>query len=336
AEQALLAVSNLEQSIWVAQHGVDRARVRSWAALCRLVRIQELRDQVAPDFVRVEILERNDRLGEAEAKHAAALSARFTTAIARAEEHVWRTRQELAIAAGLWIENPALSEQACASLMANHVQPTSPLGDLAPSNEHPLQRRALLKLSVSEALLRAESAKAWPGIRMGPHIGLPSGETGDVRLGGLLQLSLPVPSAWRGRIEARAAERDRQLERYQEVCLTLDNARKEAGERLRLAQHRAQAAVPQIQQASHAEWLAARARFRVARSDARAWASAVMHTIDSLNLDIDAAEEVALARLDQAELMGPIELEPLARAERELSRDVAQLSEPVQPVEEVR
>jgi outer membrane protein TolC len=171
--------------------------------------------------------------------------------------------------------------------------------------DHPDLRLRRLELAVSEARLRALAARAWPGLRLGPHLGFPSGGADPLRVGGLVSLSLPFPSSYAGRLEAAAARRDRALERYSETLLGLRTRERAADERSSLARERREVHATQVERATAGAWTATRAAFRVGRAELVDWIDALERRKATLNVVLEADLVLARASLELASARGP-------------------------------
>ena len=302
-EESLLALAQLESALWSARFEVDRARLDFGAARERVLAIAALSRELSSDLARVDILARRGRLSAAQESRARASRERLEDARAEAEQVLARARGELARASGLPAEHAAF-ERVPRELRFDALEAELPES----CENHPRLRAARLAAGVAEARLRAAAAEAWPGLRLGPHLGFPAGDGSEINIGGALQLSWPVPGAYRGRIAARAAERDRSLERYQEEWLELGNALLEARTSLQLALERRDRRAPALLAAAGAGWSAVRARFRVGRATVGEWSEAVERELSALTREIEARRATGVAWLELAQGAGPREV----------------------------
>ncbi len=295
--ESLSALTSLELALWEARFAVDQDRISLAAVRERHRRTLALLDEAREDLPRVDILARTGRLGDAIAASARAQVDAVGAAADQRRSALSAGRARLAIASGLPYER--VDPEHTTGTLERELA-----GDLPLSDAHPALRARRVELAVAEARLRAVATRAWPGLQAGPHLGFPDGDFGEVRVGGLLALSLPFPSTYAGPLEAAAVERDRVVERYEETLLELSVAFASALERHAAAQDRL-AAAREVDAASTAAWAATRAAFRASRADAMAWREALQRRLGALNLVVDAAEEVARTALDVERAAGP-------------------------------
>lgn len=299
--ESLLALADLAAALWQVRLDVDLARLELEVARRRVALHLNLRAEVQADIERVSILERRRRIGSSAVAMAFGQARASDAALNAAEEDVVRSLASLARATGL---SPRIAEQAPSSMLIEAVTPV--LGGLDP--QHPQLRSARLSLAHAEAKLRAVSARAWPGIRGGPHLGFPTGGLDPLNLGGILSLSLPFPSSYEGPLEAAAIVRDRSLESYAEAVLALRIDLEEANALMMVAESRAQAAAD-VSRAAAAAWSAARAGFHNGRTDIGTWAGALESRRKSLNLALEASAARARAALVGRNVRGPASLQ---------------------------
>lgn len=294
--ESLRAVANLEVALWNARFDVDRARVDEAASYWLVGDLSLLMGEAQEDLPRVEILEEHGRLGEAAAAAVRSQVAGLRVAITRALEGSNAARARTLAAAGM-LEGP-IHEVAPIRVPEVDELPMLEVRD------HPELRAARVALAVEEARLRAIAARAWPGLQAGPQLGFPEGGLDPLRLGGMLALTLPLPSSYAGALEAAAVERDRAVERYEERWLQLSTTLQESQRRARIAGGRLDAA-KQMEQASAQAWSAARAAFRAGRVGAAEWRHALRGRIQALELVRAAERDVARGALDAYRAVGP-------------------------------
>lgn len=296
--ESVTALAALELALFDARFAVDHARVAGAASSWLSGALSDLSAQARLDLPRVEILEEHGRIGVAAGSGARGKLAALQVATGRANDGNTAARLALAAAAGLPLERTMSPDR---SLLDQGLGPEAPL-DLA-LGQHPELRVARVELSLAEARLRAVARRAWPGIEVGPHLGLPAGDLGDLRVGGLFGLRLPFPSAYQGPLEAAAVMRDRAGERYGEVWLSLQNALAEASLRWDQARERHAAAL-EADFASSLAWTGTRAAFRVGRASVAEWIDALGTRVNTIVMVVAAAEDAARAALDAERAAG--------------------------------
>lgn len=296
------ALARHEEALWAARIEVERARVQLSATRARLERLDGLEAEVREDEVRISILARRGREAPATVDAAGARLAFIERQRSVQSAAVAAARRRLEAAAGL-----PQGHAATDTVSANHVQrflgePLCPAASAAAFvGTHPVLRRARFDFSVTEAGVRAMAAEAWPGVRLGPHIALQPTQN----LGGILQLSLPWPSAWRGRLAAAERRREAARQAFEDAWLDLDQ-RASAGARIHeLARDRVLGSSLAVDEATQRLWSAARARYRNAKAPLMNWIDALEIRTDALLLIVDDAETLALASLDVLEARGP-------------------------------
>lgn len=293
---SLRALATLGSALWEAPFAVDRARIDLEAAELRARLQAELADEAGSDLDRVAILEERGRLGAAPAGVARGQAHATRSALEAARGAAARAQAGLALAAGLLPETVAHATGW--DMLERH--PRSPV---AIDPDHPGLRMVRLDLAVAEARLRSVAARAWPNLRLGPHLGFPSGGLDPLRLGGVFTAMAPVPSSYEGLMEAAAVERDRVLERYAEAVLALRIGLDAAVSRLEAAERRVVAAAAAERATAHA-WEAARARFR-AGGPLAPWIDAHERRRMAVEVHVAARAERARSALEARRVAGP-------------------------------
>lgn len=302
---SLRALATLGSAIWEAPFAVDRARIDVEAADLRARLQTELADEAEADLVRVTVLEERGRLGAAPAGVARGQTEATRGARDAARGAAARARGSVALAAGLRLQTV---EGASAWRMLER----SPDAPAAIDPDHPALRVIRLDLAVAEARLRSVAARAWPSLRLGPHLGFPAGELDPLRLGGVFMAMAPVPSSYEGLMEAAAVERDRVLERYAEAVLALRVGLDAAAARLAAAEQRV-VATASAERATAQAWEAARSGFRTGGPLAP-WIDAHERRRMAIELHVAARAERARAALEARRLAGPRAGVPESRA----------------------
>lgn len=291
-----------EEALWAARIEVERARVRLSSVRARLERLQGLEAEVREDEVRISILARRGREAPAIVDAARARLAFLARQRSVQSAALADAQRRLEAAAGL-----PQGHGATGSVSAKHVERfvDEPLvaavrGEIL-AGTHPVLRRSRFDFSVTEAGVRAVAAEAWPGIRLGPHIALEPSRN----LGGILQLSLPWPSAWRGRLAAAERRREVARQAFEDAWLDLDQRAAAAVRAHALALERVLGSSLAVDEATRGLWSAARARYRSAEAPLMNWIDALEIRTNALFLIVDDAEALALASLDVLEARGP-------------------------------
>lgn len=306
AEAAALA--RFARVAWDARAEVARARVRLAAVRARRDAVQELAAEVRAELPRIAILLDNVRIGEAPARAARAMVAMLERRDGVLADVESNARATLARAAGLDPSDPALDVPGPDSLRAM-AESSRADGD-ALSRAHPVLAEARLQVALQEARVRRAAAASWPGLDLGPHLAFPTGDLSDsFNLGGILQLTLPWPSSWRGVMEGRLEEREAAVEGYVDALVALRSAERDAAERLASASGRSRTTTPAVHHAAEAVWDSARSLFRVGRRDLEHWMQALRDHAACVTMPADDLEAIALARIDLAWSAGPPELE---------------------------
>ena len=301
--EALAAVARLERELWAARFTVDRARVRYTAAWGRHRRLLELADEARRDRRRLEILHDRGRLSEAAWTRSTAAQLAVAAEASRAADDLTLALADLVTASGLPPRHPSLRFDSLLELRESLALSLPPFpGGTSALETHPELRAARVAVAVSEARLRTIAAAAWPGLQIGPHLGFP----GDgVNLGGVLQLTLPFPSQWRGALEAAEHERARSLEELEEVVLArlnrLHTAHAQHTEALRRYGEQSTA----VAGAAEMDWRTTGLRLRVRLADTDEWSQKLERHARSMLQPVDDCEAAALAALDYLEAQGP-------------------------------
>lgn len=293
---SLRALATLGSALWEAPFAVDRARIDLEAAQLRARLQAELSNEAGSDLDRVAILEERGRLGAAPAAVARGQAQATRGAFEAARGSAARARAGLALAAGLVPE-------AVANTPEWDMLDRGSRSPAAIDPDHPALRAARLDLAVAEARLRSVAARAWPDLRLGPHLGFPAGGLDPLRLGGVFTAMAPVPSSYEGLMEAAAVERDRALERYAEAVLALRIGLDAAGTRLEAAERRV-AAASSAERATAQAWDAARSVFR-AGGPLAPWINAHERRRMAMEAHVAARAERARAELEARRVAGP-------------------------------
>lgn len=307
AEQAqadvrvLRARCRLEQELWSARFVVERARVRLAAVRARQELLRVLGTELREDMERFRILQLNRRLSDAEWGLISAREDLLLQKLSLLASEEAALRHELAVAAGLPIDHPALDRPAIDAL--TDLGPTVELPSSARLLEtHPRLRYLRLDVAEAEAQLRTIAASAIPGIRMGPHLSWPGSGT---QLGGALQLTLPLPSQWRGEIEAALIERTARIQQLEDELLSHGSLARTAQLRCEEARVRQEEHAVAVQNAASESWRATRLRFRVGQATSRDWLRALDAQMLAVVLGVNSTATEHIATLDVLELAGP-------------------------------
>jgi len=299
-----LAYGALERAVWDVCQRVERARVRLAAARAREAAFLALAAEARGDLDRVAILERHGRIGEAESTAARAALADVERRVSEARSTVAVAVAELAVAAGVPSGDEALAAVDPAALDAG-VSAASALPEAPPPpadwDTHPLLLERRLAFAVSEAEVRRVAASAWPSIGFGPHFA----RVDEVRIGGMLQLGLPFPASWRGRLEAALERREAAIDAYENALLTLEARNREGTARAAEASARLLGPTRTLVSATTDGWRASRASVRAGRGTWAHWIEALGRRSGSVALALDESEAFALAGLDIVDARGP-------------------------------
>lgn len=304
-----LALVQLERAAFEAWLTVERARLTLAAARARHDAYDMLERELVQDLARFTLLRTHGRIGEAEALAAAATRADVQRRLAFEHEAALAARLALGLAAGLSDDHAAL-EAVNAGQLASFEALAATLPEHPPSNTeleyHPRVRELRRRFDLAEAEVRRAAALAWPKIGLGPQFTRTEGfGVDDLAIGGMLQLSLPFPSRWRGALEAAVARRAGIVAAFEDELLALELRAAEAHARAATIRARAEGASSAVSDAAAQGWRAARASFRVGRSEPRMWRDLLGMQVEGTVLAIDEAELLALAALDVIEARGP-------------------------------
>ncbi|MEM1447514.1 MAG: TolC family protein [Planctomycetota bacterium] len=301
--QVIQALSQHEEALWAARMEVERARVQLSAARARLVRIDELQAEARADDVRITILERNGREAPSDVDAARARIDVLERLRSIHGDAVAEASRRLQAAAGLPAGHPAIDlvDAAHVAGFREREAPTLAGDEDARALTHPTLRRARLDFALAEANIRQIAAEAWPGIRLGPHLAFGPG----TNIGGVLQLSLPWPSAWKGRLAGAEERREGARLAFEDAWIDLHQRDDAALRRLELARERAADATRNVDDAMQSMWLAARARYRNGAMPLMRWIDVLEMRTNALLLPVDDAEAIALAWLDLLDARGP-------------------------------
>lgn len=300
---AALAAAELEAEIWRAWRTVDAARLSFQAAATRERVLAQVHEQARADLERVTILHDQGWIGAAPAAAARAAVGRVERARSAAAVEAAEQRADLAHATGLPPEDEAFSalldRQGTARGPA--LRPGS-LPDESSLADHPRLRALRTLFALREAEVRDVAARAWPNIGIGPRLGYED----DLTIGGVLRLTLPFPSSWRGRLAGAVEERDAVLEAYEDALHLLIVEERSARERRDELHRRTVGATARVVDGSSVGWSAARAAFRVGRTGVPEWIDALDRRLASATAEVDDVESLALAQLDLAAVLGPL------------------------------
>jgi hypothetical protein len=309
-----VALGRLESALWSSRFEVDAARARLAALRAARANLAVVADQAGLDSTRLAILERHGRV-EARALAAGRLATgALEQRLALLEIEESRAREELAVAAGLPPDSPALDVPGTATLDA--LLPSRDF--VRPSAEEllvrlPELRVALLDYAVAEARLRDEAAARWPTLRLGPDL---LWTEPDLLLGAMALSGLPWPGSLDGRIAAASAEREAARERTEDALLAARARSAGAEQRLAGARTLLASAERNALEDSSRLWSAARARFAVEPAALMDWTTALNMHAESLASFEEARVELVLAALELERSLGPTPAAPrLAAAE---------------------
>lgn len=300
--EVLQATVGLEVALWSACFKVERSRVSLAAARARYTALEQLQSDLQVDRVRLEILQAHGRLPSAVWEGVEARTHSLAAAISRLRVQEARAEALLSEVSGVPMGHPSLAIPNQAQIPAADLD-TIDAGGLL--DRHPLLRRERIALAVAEAQLRRVAAKAWPEVRIGPHMSL---ITDSPTLGGFVQLQLPWPSSWRGELEVMEARRARQLERIEEAYLDqlarIERSRTSHEQALLQRDLHSSA----MERGAAAMWGASRARLHEGEEPMSEWFDFFDRRVGSSHLVIDAWEQEQLARIDLQDHLGPLSL----------------------------
>lgn len=302
------AVKNLEQAVWAARFEVDRARTKLSAARAKQLVLRALSDDAVEDVPRIDLLETRGWIAPSAAIWARAGLHRLDHAISEASSDEAAAERELAIAAGLPPDDPAIAQVGAASFERAHpddVEWTEPtpreLLERAPE-----LRAMRLSCAVAEARLRRVAAERWPNFRLGPQaVFVP----GDLLPGAAASIDLPWPGSIDGRIEASLEECRAATDGLEDALLASLARVRERHTELEEAVKRLREHAPLLDEAGGRMWVAARAQFGVDPSALEQWTFALEHRAEPLVMMVEAREQFALALLAYDEARGPRDAE---------------------------
>jgi hypothetical protein len=297
--EVLQATVGLEAALWSACFKVERSRVSLAAARAKYTALEQLQSDLQTDRVRLDILHAHGRLPAAAWEGVQARTHSLAAAVSRLRVQEAKAEATLSQVSGVPMGHPSLAIPDQAQIPSADLD-TMDVGGLL--DRHPLLRRERIALAVAEAQLRRVAAKAWPQVRIGPHL---SQITEASTLGGFVQLQLPWPSSWRGELEATEARRARQLERIEEAYLDqlARIERSRASHEEALVQRDLHS--PAMERGAAAMWGASRARLHEGEEPMSEWFDFFDRRLDSSHLVIDAWEREQLARIDLQDHLGP-------------------------------
>ncbi len=300
------ALAQYEEQLWTSRLDIERARVRLAAAQARVAGIDALHAEAERELVRIGILERNGRESAADAEAARGRIDALARQHSERSEAVALAERDLARLAGLPPQHEvlALSQN---DWLGRYLQRNVPsIADGARRvDTHPRLRRARIDFALAEAQIRDVAASAWPGIQLGPHLSFNS----TTNIGGMLGLSLPWPSSWKGRLAAAEARREGAREAFEDTWLDLELSDQLALRRLELARDRSHGATRAVDEATRHAWESARARYRLQRLPLMEWSDALTGRASAVLQPIDDLESIALAWIDVLDARGPAALE---------------------------
>ncbi|QDU83345.1 hypothetical protein Pla163_04440 [Planctomycetes bacterium Pla163] len=302
AAAVVVAAAELESEIWRSWLTVDAARLRFQAAAARERLLAEVLEQASADFDRIVILHERGWIGDAPAAAARAAVGSVERARSSVAADVAARRATLAHAAGVPPEDGAFEALLAPDRPASEpaLRPNAELGDGA-LFEHPRLRELRTRFALREAEVRSVATSAWPNVGIGPHLGYED----DLAIGGVLQLTLPFPSSWRGRLAGAVERRDAVIEAYEDELHLLLVEERSARERRDEIHRRTTGATRLVVEGSTAGWSAARASFRVGRMPVLEWIDALYRRLGATTAEIDDAEALALAQVALAGARGP-------------------------------
>jgi outer membrane protein TolC len=278
------------------------------SARARIATYDALNLELAQDLARIAVLRAHGRIGEADALAALAAGEELERRRSLAREEALEARLALALAAGLADDHPAL-EAVKGAALASFDALAEDLPDQPPTDaeleRHPRVRELRRRFELAEADVRRGVALAWPTVGLGPMFTSEGFGVDDMRIGGVLRLSLPFPSRWRGVLDAALERRAGIIAAFEDELLALElrAAKSEA----RAAEVRARAGGPShaLAVAATEGWRATHTSFRVGRTDPLMWRDMAVMQLEHTLHPIDEAELLALATLDVIEARGP-------------------------------
>jgi outer membrane protein TolC len=298
--QARTALGELDAARWEARFEVDGARARLAAARAALADLERLGAEVEQDLRRIEVLERHGRLAAAQLADARMARAELHRVHSAQVELQSRSREDLAVAAGLPSESTALAGAGGATLDGPEPPRDAPDAE-ALCERLPELRLALFEYALAEARLRAAAAERWPSLDLGPQL---TWAHPDLLLGALAAAGLPWPGSLSGSIEAAHVGREAARERAEDALLAALARRAGALERLDNARAHVELGARPAQDASARRWTAARAALAVDAAALADWSQALSQRAEALAGLAEARGMHALARLELERAQG--------------------------------
>lgn len=301
--EVALAAAAFESELWRRWLDVDAARLRLQAAAARERAYAEVLGQARADLERVAILVERGWIGDAQALAARAALESVERARSSAAADVAERRAQLAHATGVPPDDDGFDLLLATMPVALEpaLRPDTESAVDALLHEHPRLRELRTRFALREAEVRSVAVSAWPNVGIGPHLGYED----DLAIGGVLQLTLPFPSSWRGRLAGAVERRDAVVEAYEDELHRLLVEERSARERRDEIHRRTVGATRSVVEGSRAGWSAARASFRVGRLQVAEWLDALSRRLGATTVEIDDAEALALARIALAGARGP-------------------------------
>jgi hypothetical protein len=309
AAEERMALGSLERAAYAARFRVDRAHLALSAARATSAALERLIAEDAEDLPRRDRLVAAGRIAPGDAAMDVSVRRRLEARLAEARADEASARADLARAAGLPPDHPALArvtpaplEAEAARVTAEHVLPHVDEDGAALLRRRPDLRERKLDYAVREARVRSAAAERIPELRLGPKFAiLPD----SVLAGGVASIDLTWPGAADGEVAAALEERTAAREATEDALVV---ARTEvASARERVAAHRLVLIGMSAADAASADaWRAARARFRLETDPlsivmrAQAWEARTETAVER----ISAAAACGTARLDFEEAGG--------------------------------
>jgi hypothetical protein len=298
------ALAELERAVWMAGFEVDRARVDLAVARAKRNALQILWDDADEDAPRIDILDARGWTAPTATGWAKANLHRLEHWISDAMTAEAAARAELAIAAGLPADHPALDQVTAAAAEVARPDDVDWSAVDAPAllAGVPELRDMRLACSVAEARLRRVAAERWPNIRLGPKaVFVPN----EVLPGAMLDVELPWPGSVDGRVDAAVQECLAAVDGLEDALVAALARVRERRTELEQAILRLREHAPSVDEASARMWVSARARFDADPSALDMWSLALKDRSESLMMMIEARGQFALALLDYDEARGP-------------------------------
>ena len=238
-----VAIGELEVAVWRAVFAVDDARVRLVTAQEEEAVLQALATEAEEDWRRIELLRERGWIGEGLHGRGQAVLRELWREHSLLEARTAAAREELAIAAGLSPDAPALE---AVTLSAPRDDDPVALPDSGALFERlPELRRARRDYALAEAELRLEAAASWPTLRAGSAFKiLPD----DVLTGGVISFETPWPGVASARVEAAQERREAARERVEDaLSAALARAQSRRQQLILAHEHRVRDVAPQLE-----------------------------------------------------------------------------------------